>query len=270
MRWNRVLGRGGAPGRGRRGRAGRGLAACGALGTALAAAVATWPVAAAWPAAAAAGSGCARIVVVVDEADRVVRVPIPGETVCGAQVRDAAEGTASTAWITVIATPVDVPGPARVGGAVQPGGAAAPAPADAARSQHAEVRAAAFAVPELAFPKPSLGPPRQFPIRPTPSPTPPPTTPPAPKPKPTPTPKPKPKPTPVVRKPAPPPAPVVVAPRPTPTPTPPPRPKPTPTPTLPVLEPLPAYHTLPHKQLSRVLVVFVVGIVPVSLARVRR
>jgi hypothetical protein len=36
------------------------------------------------------------------------------------------------------------------------------------------------------------------------------------------------------------------------------------------LQPPPAYHALPHKRLSRVLVVFVVGLVPVSLARIRR
>jgi hypothetical protein len=113
------------------------------------------------------------------------------------------------------------------------------------------------AAPDLLFPKPSLGPPRQFPLKPTPSPTP---TRPAPPPPPS-TPPPRPSPP---QPPAPSSAPPTPSPSQTPSKTPVPRPA--------RIPPLPAaaYHVPPHKQLSRVLVVFVVGIVPVSLARVRR
>ena len=120
--------------------------------------------------------------------------------------------------------------------------------------------------PQILFPVPTEGPPRQFPLPgPTPSPPPPPRRPPPPPPPPA----------PVVTRPAPPPkaAPVVpkpvVTPKPTPKPTPPPPPAPPPPP--PQL-PLPAapYHAVAPHHLNTALVVFVVAIVPVSLARVRR
>lgn len=115
----------------------------------------------------------------------------------------------------------------------------------------------------MLYPMPSLGPPRQFPLSPSPSKvvTPPPSTPP-------PVTHP-PSPSPAKAAPAPPsPSPVVTTPRPTgvrPTP-----PSPAPTPSMRIPLPAAAYHPLPHKRLSTVLVLFVVAIVPVSLARVRR
>lgn len=121
--------------------------------------------------------------------------------------------------------------------------------------------------PQILFPVPTQGPPRQFPLPgPTPSPTPPPRrqSPPPPPPPPA----------PVVTRPAPPPkaAPVVpkpvVTPKPTPKPTPPRPPAPPPPPPLPL--PAAPYHAVPPHRLNTELVVFVVAIVPVSLARVRR
>ena len=126
---------------------------------------------------------------------------------------------------------------------------------------------AGLAGPQNLFPIPTQGPPRQFPLPgPTPSPTPPPrrTTPPPPPP---------PRPAPVVTRPAPPPVP---APPPKPAPvvpkpvvTPKPTPKPPPPPPPPPLPPAP-YHAIAPHHLNTALVVFVVAIVPVSLARVRR
>ncbi|WP_034261213.1 hypothetical protein [Actinospica robiniae] len=127
----------------------------------------------------------------------------------------------------------------------------------------ASANAAAVVAPDLIYPKPSLGPPRQFPLKPTPSPAP---TTPAPPPS-TPPPPPPPQPSTVAPKPVPPP-PVVLPPTPSPSHTPTKTPIPRPAKVLPL--PAPPYHVPPHRQLSRVLVVFVVGIVPVSLARVRR
>jgi hypothetical protein len=69
---------------------------------------------------------------------------------------------------------------------------------------------------------------------------------------------------------APKPPPPTIPPKPTPTPTPTPKPTPTPTPTLRIALPPTAYHPVPHKRLSTVFVVFLVAIVPVSLARIRR
>lgn len=117
---------------------------------------------------------------------------------------------------------------------------------------------AAAAAPDMFFPKPSQGPPRQFPLKPT-------TSPPSTKPAPPSTPPPPPPPAAVV-KPTPPPR--TTPPEPSPSQTPAKTPPPPPA-KIPPLPPA-AYHVPPHKQLSRVLVVFVVGIVPVSLARVRR
>lgn len=112
----------------------------------------------------------------------------------------------------------------------------------------------------MLYPKPSSGPPRQFPLSPSPSkvvPPPPGSPPPVTHP---------PSPSPAKAAP-PPPSPVVTTPKPSVKPTP---PSPTPTPSLRIPLPAAAYHPLPHKRLSTVLVLFVVAIVPVSLARVRR
>lgn len=200
-----------------------GLALFGVLGMGLAAAVATWPL-----------------------------DVLPQAT---ANASANADGTGPTRVVAAA-------GAAGAVGAAE--GTASPKPdmrtPDALKSD-TQPRAAAVIAPDLLFPKPSLGPPRQFPLKPTPSPPP---TKPAPPPP---------------SQPAPPPPPKTVAPKPVPpapvvstTPSPTPAPTKTPVPRPAEVLPLPAppYHVLPHKQLSRVLVVFVVGIVPVSLARVRR
>lgn len=167
----------------------------------------------------------------------------PLEVLPQAAANEAGPGSAQVVVRAGVVTAGTVKGPA----SQQPDGRAHPA---------------AVAGPDLLFPKPSLGPPRQFPLKPTPSP-------PATTPAPPPPSKPAPPPPPTVAPKPPPPA--SVAP---PTPSPPPTPTKTKTPAprpaeiLPL--PAPPYHVPPHKQLSRVLVVFVVGIVPVSLARIRR
>lgn len=116
--------------------------------------------------------------------------------------------------------------------------------------------------PSPPSPSPSPYPICTLPPPPTPTPTPTRTTAPAPKPTPTPT-HAKPKPTPRVVPPTPP------APSPTPTPTPP-RPTPKAAASTPMIAPAATtVHTVPFKHLSTVLVVFVIAIVPVSIARIR-
>lgn len=114
----------------------------------------------------------------------------------------------------------------------------------------------------MRYPKPSSGPPRQFPLSPSPSkvaPPPPSSPPPVTHPA---------SPSPAKAAPPPPgPSAVATTPKPSVKPT---TPRPTPTPSLKIVLPPAAYHPLPHKRLSTVLVLFVVAIVPVSLARVRR
>lgn len=141
--------------------------------------------------------------------------------------------------------------------------AAPAAGADPAGAASAAAQPGVRAAPQILFPIPSQGPPRQFPLGPSPSPTPPPTTPPPPTPTPTPA---RPKP---AAKPAPKPVVVKPAPKPAPKPPPKPAPKPAPTPPQPPLPPT-HYHAVPRRRLTPVLVVFLVAIVPVSLARVRR
>jgi len=124
------------------------------------------------------------------------------------------------------------------------------------------------------FPEPSIGPPRQpLPTEPEPSPVgictlPPPPTPAAPEPKVV---TPAPPPPRVVAAPviAPPPPPPPPKPKPTPKPTPKPKPPPRVTPTPFIVQPPPVYHAVPFRKISPVLLVFVVAIVPVSLARIR-
>lgn len=176
---------------------------------------------------------CDGFVVVVDDGDEVEYVRVPG----GGRADPAAD-------------PVDQVDPAD--------------PEDPVRTPADPPVVAAPTTPPrsgILFPEPSKGPPRQFPLHsPTPTPKPPPPVVVPSKPAPS-------TPAPAVVRAAPVPQPAVVTSKPAPTP----KPKPTPTPTQPPLAVVQTtFHPVPHQRLSTVLVVFVVAIVPVSLARARR
>ena len=200
---------------------------------------------------------CGGLEVVVDDGDEVEYVRVPG--------RGCVDPVAPTDPARPAADPTVSPA---VSMSVSP--AVAPAPADPADPVRTPADPPLLAAPTpppahsgILFPEPSKGPPRQFPLHsptPTPKPTPPVVAPSKPAPS---------TPAPAVVRAAPAPQPAVVTPKPTPTPKP--KPKPTPTPTQPPVAVIQTtFHTVPHHRLSTVLVVFVVAIVPVSLARARR
>lgn len=197
----------------------------------------------------------------VNRVNRVLLTIGVGAAVCAFPVALAAARAAGDPRASAQAT-TQVRVVLAAGTAARQGAPAQDAPAGAGGAAGASARPGVRAAPQILFPIPSQGPPRQFPLgpSPSPSPTPPPTTPPPPRPAPAPA---RPKP---AAKPAP--KPVVVKPAPKPTPKPP--PKPVPKPTLPPPLPPTRYHAVPRRRLTPVLVVFLVAIVPISLARVRR
>jgi hypothetical protein len=184
---------------------------------------------------------CDGFVVVADDGDEVEYVRVPGRGCVDPAAADPSDPARPPADPPVLAAPAPQ---------------ARPKPAtSAAASDPAGVQQTTRS--GILFPEPSKGPPRQFPLHsptPTPKPTPPAVAPSKPAPS---------TPAPAVVRAAPVPQPVVVAPTP--------KPKPTPAPTQPPVAVIQTtFHTVPHHRLSTVLVVFVVAIVPVSLARARR